>query len=904
MDFLAKKIFTHLDNYISRDKNVMILKRKLKELDAVKEDNESTKRVQLQPRKKLKKQVEIWFENVEKINGEILNDLETEVGLLSRGFLGANVLKRIQEVDELLQQVKNYDCLVIDDSQWIGQVLSTTTISGEVAKYLMKEIWDYLMADGVSKVGVWGMGGVGKTTIMKLINNQLLEETEKFNTVIWITVSKETNIVSLQNRIASAMNVSFRELDDETRRAGILYERLTQKGKYVLILDDVWDKFCLEEVGIPEASNGSKLVITTRSLDVCRYFECQEVRMPTLPEQDALNLFLEKVGGDVLGHEELKPIVESVAKQCSGLPLAIVTVASSMKGVRNIHEWRNALNELKRRAKSVNKLDEKVLQQLQFSYDRLEDETVKQCFLCCALYPEDSEIFTDKLIELWIAEGLVEELDSMQEEIDKGLTLLSKLINNCLLENGSIRDGESHVKLHDLVRDMALRITSVRPRFLVRAGMQLKEIPSVQEWAEDLDKVSLIKNWGMQIPPQMQPPKCQMLTILLLSECGIRSIPDCFFEQMCGLKILDLSRNPIKSLPNSISNLETLTALLLWNCPRLESVPSFSKLQALKKLNLEHTNIKELPHGMERLVNLKYLNLSGTAIREVPKGILSKFSCLQHFVGYNHFNMHILVRGDEIAGLRKLEIFKGRFFDLKELSSYVQALHGPTQVPREFCIHVGLPFHIFSYKKGVNLGGCGIYRNGAEFPSNIQHLTISYCFVEFSEEVPVFSLFFPIPQGNFTSLKYFDIRRCRNIKKLFSSDCVLQNLQILVELRVTECEEMEEIIASESESVEEGMGSSYTIKFDLPKLRILELLGLPKLKSICCANATVVCDSLEKLQIQRCEKLKRIPLYLPLFEDGRSSSLREIKIEPKESWENMEWDHPDAKSLLQRFLRL
>ncbi|XVF18898.1 hypothetical protein REPUB_Repub11eG0063100 [Reevesia pubescens] len=909
MDFLANKIFTHLDNYISRDKNVRTLKRKLEELNAVKEDNESRKSVELQPRKKLKKEVEIWFRNVERTNSEIHNDLETEVrgsNLLSRGFLGANVPKWIQEVDELLQQGKNYDRLVIDDPQWIGQVLSTTILYGEGAKNLMNEIWEYLIDDGVSKIGVWGMGGVGKTTIMKLINNQLLKETERFNTVIWTTVSKETNIAKLQNDIARAMHVSpFEDDVDETRRAGILKELLALKGKYVLILDDVWDTFSLEAVGIPEPSNGGKLVVTTRSLDVCRYFECQPVRMLTLPKHDALNLFLEKVGRDVLGHEELLPTVESVAEQCSGLPLAIVTVASSMKGVRNIHEWRNALNELKRRAKSVNKLDEKVLQPLQFSYDRLEDETVKQCFLYCALYPEDAEIFTDELIELWIAEGLVEELDSMQEEIDKGHTILNKLINNCLLEN-SVKYGEIFVKLHDLVREMALGITRERPLFLVRAGMQLKEIPSVQEWAEDLDKVSLMENGGMQIPPQMQPPKCQMLTTLLLSKCGIRSIPECFFEQMRGLKILDLSWNPIESLPNSISNLETLNALLLSGCESLKSVPSFSKLQALKRLNLERTNIKELPHGMERLVNLKYLNLCGMAITEVPKGIFSKFSCLQHFVGYGHFSGLPSVRGDEIGGLRKLEIFKGSFFDLKELSSYIQALHGRTEVPREYNICVGNDFTLgLVCKKWVELVSCRIYRNGAEFPSNIEQLGIRNCIVEFSEGVPVFLLFIPIPQGNFTSLKIIHISRCRNIKKLFSSDCVLQKLQNLVELLVFDCEEMEEIIASESESEEERMGSSNTIEFGLPNLRELRLWALPNLKSISCANATMVCDSLEILAIDYCEKLKRIPLYLPLFEDGRPSpppSLQEIRVTPKQSWENMEWDHPDAKSLLQPFL--
>ena len=225
-------------------------------------------------------------------------------------------------------------------------------------------------------------------------------------------------------------------------------------------------------------------------------------------------MFLEKVGQDVLSNTDILPIVKSVVEECAGLPLAIVTTASSMKGVRNVHEWSNALHELNRHVKGVNGMEDQVFQQLQFNYDLLLDEKVKHCFLCCALYPEDHEIDADELVNLWIAEGLVEEIDSMQIEIDKGHTILNKLKNSCLIENGD-RGG---VKLHDVIRDMALRITSVRPRFLVRAGMQLKEIPDVKDWNEDLEQASLMENWGLQIPSQMPPPKCQKLTTLLLSK--------------------------------------------------------------------------------------------------------------------------------------------------------------------------------------------------------------------------------------------------------------------------------------------------------------------------------------------------------------------------------------------------
>ncbi|XVF78214.1 hypothetical protein PTKIN_Ptkin14bG0112300 [Pterospermum kingtungense] len=906
MDFVLTKIDESWDTPTKLDEKMNDLKRKLEGLNALKEDTESRISIELHPRKKLKKEVELWLRNVGRINAEIQNleDKFEESSALSRGFLKGNVLKKIQEVEELVQEGKCHDCLVVDNHGWIGQSLSTTTLFGEAAKICMEEIWAYLMDDDIQKIGVWGMGGVGKTTIMKLIHNQLLNETEKFDVVRWITVSKEMNIIKLQNRIARAMGEILLEDEDETIRAGMICEMMASKGRYVLILDDLWHKLSLEEVGIPEPSNGCKLLVTTRLLDVCHYLGCKVVKIPTLSKPDAWMLFLEKVGQDILNHPDLLPIVKSVADECAGLPLAIITIASSMKGVRNIHEWRNALHELNRHVKSVNEMEQKVFKQLQFSYDRLEDEKMKYCFLCCALYPEYCEIGINELINLWIAEGLVEEMDSMQIEIDKGYTILNKLKNSCLIESSTV--DRSRVKLHDVLRDMALRITSVRPLFLVRAGVQLKEISDVQDWDEDLEKASLMDSWQLQIPSQMPPPKCQKLTTLLLSNCSIENIPECFFEQMHGLKILDLSYNPmIKSLPNSISNLKSLATLLLGWCTQLEKVPSFSNLLALRKLDLGGTNIKDIPHGMERLVNLKYLDLSETSIAHIANGIFAKLTSLQHLATKTYFvKGDISVRGEEIGGLRKLEFFQGRFYDLKELNSFARALHNRMKTPSKYDICAGdQPVDSEFYceaEKVIELSGCSFCTDDIKLLSDVQVLNIANCTVDCEEEA-FFSWFIPVPFNRFSSLSRIEIIDCKNIKKLFSSYWLLQNLQNLDVLCVENCEDMEEIIASESE-LEEGANAT---QFTLPKLCWLELWDLPELKSICSGNGVMVCDSIEEIDIKNCPKLKRIPLNLPLQDDGQlcpPPCLRRINAYPEEWWEWVEWDHPNSKSLLEPFV--
>ncbi|KAE8674478.1 Detected protein of unknown function [Hibiscus syriacus] len=238
---------------MSFDQHMKDLKRKLKELNGTKKDTESIMRTELQPRKKLKAEVQIWLENVERLNGEV-QDLDDRIGessALTRGFHTEDVSKITKEVEELIiQHGKFHGGLVVDNPQWIGQVLSTISLSGEAVKACVKEIWQCLMDDGVRKIGVWGMGGVGKTSIMKVINNQLLKETGKFEIVIWITVSKEVSIVKLQKDIASRIGVEFSGDEDETTRAGMIFETLSQKGRFVMILDDLWEKVSLERIGI------------------------------------------------------------------------------------------------------------------------------------------------------------------------------------------------------------------------------------------------------------------------------------------------------------------------------------------------------------------------------------------------------------------------------------------------------------------------------------------------------------------------------------------------------------------------------------------------------------------------------------------------------------------------------
>jgi len=155
------------------------------------------------------------------------------------------------------------------------------------------------------------------------------------------------------------------------------------------------------------------------------------------------------------------------------------------------------------------------------------------------------------------------------------------------------------------------------------------------------------------------------------------------------------------------------------------------------------------------------------------------------------------------------------------------------------------------------------------------------------------------------SLEVIEVRNCSITEILVPSSWIrLVNLE---EIIVEGCEKMEEIIGGTRSDEEGDMGEESSIRnteFKLPKLRRLHLENLPELKSIC--SAKLICDSIEDIWILNCEKLKRMPICLPLLENGQPSpppSLIYIWVYPEEWWESVvEWEHPNAKDVLRPFV--
>ncbi|XP_052486181.1 probable disease resistance protein At4g27220 [Gossypium raimondii] len=617
-----------------------------------------------------KKGVENWLKDVKEMIREtqVVENKVSNGRYLCRACNGKLVDKKSRQMQEYLDKTPKASEGLAVDGPSSGLPLETSELVGEEA--VRKEIWACLMQEEVSKIGVWGMGGVGKSTIMKHIHNDLLKE-QRFERVVWVTISKEFNIVKLQNDIASALNGKMPEEANKVRRAAILSEMLKRAGKHVLILDDVWSEVSLEEIGIPKpsCSNGYKLVLTTRVEQVCKSMGCKVIKVKPLSEEEALILFLSEVGPNIVQNQTLMPTLKLVVKECAGLPLTIVVIAGTLRGEDDPLIWKNTLRELKERIGKVKEGEDKVIESLKVSFNHLKDEKMKHCFLHSSLYPEDFQIGKDGLIECWIEEGFIDDMSTRKEMKDKGHVILKKLEDNCLLENVS----SERVKMHDAVRDMALSITRMNPRCMIQAGSQLEEFPEKVQWSPDIEKVSLMYNSISEISIDVLPTKCQLLTTLLLQHNPIKKIPYSFFINMPCLSVLNLSSTKIKSLPNSISELKNLTTLLFCGCRGLRDLPSLSMLQELKKLDLSRTKIEEVPEGMDMLIMLRYLDLRVRTLKEIPAGLISKLVHLQH-LSFDVDSEKTSLKAEEMEPLKKLEYFTGRFEDISEFNKFISSM--------------------------------------------------------------------------------------------------------------------------------------------------------------------------------------------------------------------------------------
>eukprot|EP01018_Ginkgo_biloba_P026123 Gb_33911 [translate_table: standard] len=319
-------------------------------------------------------------------------------------------LAQHDEVEELLQPVPE-----------TGFVVSQMNAQKQLQSWLMEDVNAHV-------IGVYGMGGVSKTSLLKTIyNNQ--EVRKFFNVVIWAIVSQNVNVFELQGNIAFTIDINLREISNIDMRKMKLYNRLKEM-KFLLVLDDLWEQLNMEDLGVASVKARGSIVVTTRNEKVCRTMRTDKWwRMEPLSEREGWELL----------EADVEDIAKEAALECKGLPLAIKVVSTTRTGFRDRNEWELALNQMKRVDPAFSThsgIERNLYKPLRWSNDALPDYNLKMCFLGCAMFPEDANIDAKELIEMWIAEGLVKSREQGYL-FDTGHSYLQLLIDRCLVESTS-----------------------------------------------------------------------------------------------------------------------------------------------------------------------------------------------------------------------------------------------------------------------------------------------------------------------------------------------------------------------------------------------------------------------------------------------------------------------------------
>jgi disease resistance protein RPS2 len=239
--------------------------------------------------------------------------------------------------------------------------------------------------------------------------------------------------------------------------------RVLRTKRFMLMIDDIWERIDLVNLGIPLSIRLSKVVFTTRSKDVCGLMEAERrIRVGCLAREEALTLFQMKVGEETLrSHPDIPKLAKIVAEECEGLPLALITIGRAMCSRKTPWEWNHAISVLRSFPSEFSGMGNKVFPVLKFSYDNLPCERDRNCFLFCSLFPEDYNIRKDELINLWIGEGLLDELQNIHDAFNLGEFIVGTLKLACLLESD---ESEEFVRMHDMIRDMALWVANTSGR--------------------------------------------------------------------------------------------------------------------------------------------------------------------------------------------------------------------------------------------------------------------------------------------------------------------------------------------------------------------------------------------------------------------------------------------------------
>ncbi|XP_074269638.1 disease resistance protein At4g27190-like [Silene latifolia] len=510
---------------------------------------------------------------------------------------------------------------------------------------LFEKIIKALASNDVHALGVFGMGGSGKTTLATEVANS--KANGIFETTVMVEISESPNIESIQNQIGDGLGLPLHDVHGIREKAIRLNNKLKlgdklegQKDdnngkknliakKILIVLDNIWNNIDLVQIGIPREY--CKLLLTSRLMEVCISMDIREpniFEVGLLNENEAKDLFEFQVQKKI-DDGEYKSVADKLLEKCRGLPLSIVATANSLKG-KELPLWRQFTEELEKPILCQNSgARYATFSILRTSYEVMTSEEKKKFFLLACLSPLGSSISIDNLMRYGIGLDLFQHVNKLSEAMELARTWAEELVSSSMLLKG---DSDEYVKIHDVVRESTMSFASKSSR---NTDGQMFLVDAIPRWIckETFNKYTGISLLAQANYAPLNGVKAYLLQILLLkgNENHSSFLESNFFEGMKNLKVLEvLFMNFEQGLPKSIDRLKVLKTLHLVEC-KLGDIKLIGELGSLLVLSFRGSSMLRFPDEVGKLVNLRLLDMSNCLFQEPrnPANVIAKLSLLE-----------------------------------------------------------------------------------------------------------------------------------------------------------------------------------------------------------------------------------------------------------------------------------
>ncbi|XP_022761323.1 disease resistance protein RGA2-like [Durio zibethinus] len=710
-----------------------------------------------------------------------------------------------------------------------------------------------------SLVSIVGMAGLGKTTLAQSVcKNEKVKNC--FNKIVWVCVAENFDVRRILQEMYESLTKKPCGMKNEDAVLQEIQEEL--KGKtYLLVLDDVWDenfKNWEDLRGRLLGINGNKqsrssILVTTRVENVAvvretpqgnRYF------LESLKDDECWAIIEKRAFQNSLISPELEDIGRVIAKKCRGVPLAANVIGGTMCNNQNKDEWVK-IRDSPHWGSLEN--DKAILDVLKLSFDRLSSPSLKQCFAYCSIFPKDFRIQKEQLIQLWMAEGFLQQSSQLAFE-ETGNEYFNHLLSKSLLQDVEI-DGYGCIttcKMHDLVHDLAQSISNAQTN-----STHYNSHENVHDIGVRLCRSLFLKTNASHIEW-----KFEGLRVLNFRDADIDSLPDSI-GRLIHLRYLDISRTRISRLPEAITQLYHLQTLRLLTDiphrfnPRLEKLPEGMKnLVSLRHLYIDHRS--HVPVEIGCLTSLRTLPVfdvgteSGLGIGEL--GCLSKLGGTLEILNLRNVRNKEEARGAKLWEKEKLLKLEYQWnWEREGCSSFEEVLEGfegcnnDKEVLEALEPHSNLKSLTIEAYKGGHFPSWlvrSISGSSASFqPINLEDLTLFECWNV--ENLPIL--------GQYPKLKRLTMGNLYNLRSIECSE-VEPTFPSLKELKIGLCNKL----------------SSVPIMSRFSSLEELDINGCGELSW---TGDTLFPSTLKKLSICWCSNLRFIPSV-----EGGISSLQELVV--------------------------